>query len=180
MNNVPLLVIELANSRKPKRPSRIREAYLFDPFETRETLLEFLKQIKHPYLNYDGVASLTINLDEIKILREAVEQILSQLINKREFSLNTITRLNESAKYCCWVHQLNRDGTYSDVLQSGTLAGIIASICVMELANCDVTRIKICCRASCGLYFYDMTRNRSALWHAENPCGWRTRSERRK
>lgn len=91
-----------------------------------------------------------------------------------------ITQLNESAKSCCWTHQLKQDGTYSNVLQSGTLAGIIASICVMELAKCDVKRIKICCRTSCGLYFYDTTRNRSALWHAENPCGWRTRSERRK
>lgn len=99
---------------------------------------------------------------------------------KSEFSLNAITQLNERAKYCGWAHQLKRDGTYSDVFQSGTLAGIIASICVMELAKSDVTRIKICCRTSCGLYFYDTTRNRSARWHAENPCGWRTRSERRK
>jgi len=111
---------------------------------------------------------------------DTFEQIVFQLINTKEFLLNAITQLNESAKCCCWVHQLNRDGTYSDVLQSGTLAGIIASTCVMEFAKCDVTRIKTCCRTSCGLYFYDTTRNRSALWHDENPCGWRTRSERRK
>ena len=180
MNNIPLLVLELANSGKPKRPSGIREAYLLDIFETQETLLECLKQLRYPSLNYDGLASLTINIDEIKALREIVEQIVFQLINKEKLSLDTITLLNERAKYCCWVHQLNPDGTYSNVLQSGTLSGIIASICVMELAKCDVTRIKICCRSSCGLYFYDTTRNRSALWHAENPCGWRTRSERRK
>jgi len=180
MNNSPLLAIELANSGKPKRPSGIREAYLFEPFENRETLLKFFEQLKHPYINYDVLTSFTINLDEIKVLREIVEQIIFQLINKKEFSLSAITQLNERAKYCCWAHQLKQDGTYSDVLQSGTLAGILASICVMELAKCDVKRIKICCRISCGLYFYDTTRNRSALWHAENPCGWRTRSERRK
>ena len=180
MNNVPLLSIELANSRKPKRPSGIREAYLFDPFENQKTLLEFLKQLKHPDINYDSLVLLDINLDEIKVLRKTVEQIIFQLINKKEFSLKAITQLNERAKSCCWTHQLKQDGTYSDVLQSGTLAGIIASICIMELAKCDVKRIKICCRTSCGLYFYDTTRNRSARWHAENPCGWRTRSERRK
>ncbi|MDF2565138.1 MAG: zinc finger protein [Massilibacillus sp.] len=180
MNNVPLLVLELANSGKSKRPSGIREAYFSDPFENRETFLEFLKQLKHPNLNLNDSDSLTINLDEIKLLCETVEQIVFQLISKKEFSLNAITNLNESAKDCCWAHQLSQDGTYSDLFQSGTLAGIIASICVMELAKCDVTRIKTCNRIACGLYFYDTTRNRSARWHDENPCGWRTRSERRK
>ena len=180
MNNVPLLVLELANSRKPRRPSGTSKAYLLDLLETRETLLDFLRQLEHPCINYVEVASLIINLDEIKVLRETVEQIVFQLIKNKKFLLHVIAPLNESAKKCCWVHQLNPDGTSSDILQSGTLAGIIASICIVELAKCDVTRIKTCCRTSCGFYFYDTTRNRSALWHAENPCGWRTRSERRK
>ncbi len=180
MNNVPLLVLELSNSRKLKRPSGIREAYLSDPLENRETFLDFLKQLKHPYLKYNSLDTLAINLDKIKDIREAVEQIVFQLTNKKEFELNYITKLNENAKDCCWCYQLNQNGTYSDVFQSGTLAGMIASICVMELAKCDVTRVKTCCRTACGLYFYDTTRNRSALWHNENPCGWRTRSERRK
>ncbi|WP_371364431.1 hypothetical protein [Sporomusa rhizae] len=107
---------------------------------------------------------LTIDLDKIKILRKTVEQIVSQLANKKEFALDSITKLNEIAKDYRWVHQLNQDGTYSDAFQSGTLTGIIASICILETAKCDVTRIKICCRTSCGFYFYDTTRNRSALW----------------
>jgi predicted RNA-binding Zn ribbon-like protein len=30
------------------------------------------------------------------------------------------------------------------------------------------------------LLFYDTTRNRSARFHAENPCGWRAREARRR
>jgi hypothetical protein len=178
--NVPLLVLELANSIKPKRPSGTRNAYLLDPLKSKETLLDFLRQIHHPYIDYDILFSLTIDLDEIKIIREALEQIIIYIVEKKELSTATIIPLNEGAKHCCWVRQLKADGTYSDVLQTGTLVGMIASICILELAKCEFERIKLCCRSQCGLYFYDTTRNRSACWHAENPCGWRTRSERRK
>ena len=179
MNNIPVLALELANSRKPRRPSGIREAYLHDPLETPENLLDFLRQLKYPDISNYELASLCINLDEIRALRKTVEQIVFQLTERKEFT-NAIALLNESAKNCCWVHRLNPDGNYSDVLQFGTLAGLIASICIIEFAKCDTERIKICCRPECGLFFYDKTRNRSALWHAEDPCGWRTRSERRK
>ncbi|HKN98443.1 MAG TPA: CGNR zinc finger domain-containing protein [Pseudonocardiaceae bacterium] len=48
-----------------------------------------------------------------------------------------------------------------------------------EFAECDPTRVKACARQECGHFFYDTTRNRSTLWHAEVPCGWRMRSARR-
>ncbi|MDR3589192.1 MAG: CGNR zinc finger domain-containing protein [Negativicutes bacterium] len=180
MNNVPTLVLELANSRKPKRPSGTRAAYRLDPFETMESLHAFMKQVNYPLPAGNAPAPLVINLDEIKIVRETIEQIVSHLADKKEFRFDAVATLNESAKHCCWIHQLTPDGGCADVSPSGTLAGMIASLCVIELAKCDFTRIKICCRPPCGHYFYDTTRNRSALWHAENPCGWRARSERRK
>ena len=49
-----------------------------------------------------------------------------------------------------------------------------------EIGNCDPTQIRQCARAECSLLFYDMTRNRSARWHAEEPCGWRSRDQRRR
>ncbi len=176
----PLLALELANSKKPRRPSGSRCAYLLDPLKNQETLIDFLEHLQHPSIDYLALASLTINLDEIENIREAVDQILIYILEKQEFLMDAIIILNESAKNCCWVRQLRTDGTYADVMQTGTLAGMIASICVMELAQCDITRIKVCSQAPCTLYFYDTTRNRSARWHAENPCGWRARSERRK
>lgn len=180
MNNIPVLTLELANSRKSRRPSGTRDAYFCDPLESTETLHAFLQQIKHPLLNMDRLTPPAADLDKIKILRETLEQIVSQLTDRMDFRPDAVAILNETAKHCHWVHQLNPDGGYSAVLPTGTLAGMLASICVVELANCDASRIKRCCRLPCGQYFYDTTRNRSARWHAENPCGWRTRSERRK
>lgn len=175
-----LLVLELANSKKPKRPSGERSARIADPLENRERLIEYLLRLNHPYIPYDRLDSLAVDIDEIAGIRDALDQLMMNILAAKEILTGAIVTLNESAKNCCWVRQLRADGTYTEAIQTSTLAGMIASICILELSQCDITRVKVCEQAPCNLYFYDTTRNRSARWHAENPCGWRARSDRRK
>lgn len=175
----PLLVFELANSIKAKRPSGFREAFTSDPLENKESLIAFIKQLDISHIDSKKIDSLEINLEAIKVIRSAVEKILTNLVAKKRFS-SEIRILNELSRDCFWIRQLNRDGSYSEHLKSDSLSGIIASICIMELAASDINRVKICLNAPCGFFFYDTTRNFSARWHAENPCGWRMRSNRRK
>ncbi len=66
-----------------------------------------------------------------------------------------------------------------EVVACGDIIEQMVAVCLDELAACDSTRLKRCLRPECGLLFYDNTRNRSARWHAENPCGWRSRGDRR-
>lgn len=178
-NKKPFLIFELANSKKAKRPSGFREAFMSDPLDNKESLIAFIKQLDISYINSKKIDSLEINLEKIKLIRNAIEKILTNLVAKKKFS-SEIKILNEFSKNCFWTRQLNGDGTNSEYLKSDTLTGIIASICIMELAISDINRIKICSNPLCGFFFYDTTRNLSARWHAENPCGWRMRSNRRK
>ena len=87
--------------------------------------------------------------------------------------------LNSLAARCPWRLSVTPDLSLTETATERDLAGLVASLCVRELTSCDSTRLKVCERQECGLYFYDTSRNRSARWHAENPCGWRERADRR-
>lgn len=176
----PVLVLELANSRKPRRLSGERTASLNDQIESPEKLTKFLNQIQEPALIECGdLALYGLDMDEIRVLRAVIENIVAGIVETGQIPAKDNSLLNSISKACLMINQLNFDCSYSSVIKSGTLAGLMASICIREIGSCDIKRIKACCRPACGLYFYDTTRNRSALWHAEDPCGWRSRSERR-
>lgn len=174
------LVLELANSKKPRRPSGERSARVIDPLENRESLIDFLRILNHPCIPGQDLALLTIDIEQIMLIREALDQILSNIVEHKRIPADSLITLNDCARDCCWARELRPDGTGAEIIKTGNLAGMLASICILELSQCDITRIKVCEQAPCSLYFYDTTRNRSARWHAENPCGWRARSTRRK
>lgn len=74
------------------------------------------------------------------------------------------------------------DGSLREHLrwEDASVSGYLARRLIAELAGLDPARLRRCARAGCGLLFYDTTRSRTQLWHAEDPCGWRERQRRRR
>ncbi len=78
------------------------------------------------------------------------------------------------------IRSINAAMEIEEVILADDPVARLSALCVDELSRCDRRRIKTCARSQCAMYFYDQTRNRSARWHAEDPCGWRSRDERRR
>lgn len=74
------------------------------------------------------------------------------------------------------------DGSLRELLrwEDASPAGSLARQLIGELAALEPARLRRCARDPCGLLFYDSTRSRTQLWHAEDPCGWRERQRRRR
>lgn len=121
------------------------------------------------------------SLAELRRLREATEEIVASVSVDEAPTVprGALSVLNDFAALCTWKGSLSSDLTLTEEAVGDAPAGLLASVCVRELSACDATRLKTCERPECGLFFYDVTRNRSARWHAENPCGWRERAARR-
>jgi hypothetical protein len=62
---------------------------------------------------------------------------------------------------------------------SDPVAGLARRV-IEELGGVDLSRLRQCQRKECDLLFFDVTRSRSQRWHAENPCGWLERQQRRR
>lgn len=61
-----------------------------------------------------------------------------------------------------------------------SVAAGLARRLAAELASLEPKRLRRCARTECDLVFYDATRSRTQVWHAEDPCGWRERQLRRR
>ncbi|GHO99581.1 hypothetical protein KSF_096290 [Reticulibacter mediterranei] len=171
IGSVPTLVLALANTGKMYRPSRQAIATSFDPFTDLQATQDLLRSWE-----IEGLVRET-DLAQLQEVRDAL-QIFIRGCERHDYQWGlALQTLNQFATACHWVHQLSEKGTLVEKL-SGPVAAIIAACCVTELAKLDLTRLKTCCRSECELVFYDTTRNRSAKWHAENPCGWRARAAR--
>jgi predicted RNA-binding Zn ribbon-like protein len=71
---------------------------------------------------------------------------------------------------------LRQDLVWSD----NSIASGLARRLIEELAALEPNRLRCCARTACDLLFYDTTRSRTRRWHAEDPCGWRQRQQRRR
>lgn len=191
-NEIPAIVLALANSRKPKKPSGSRVKLYNDPLAEQEIAIAFIKSLGDP-LNV-GLQDVSVSIDdkfvpEIHQLRESIEHIVEVLATQNQTINNFIDisvplstdldTLNRLSSKCQWIKTLRPDMVITETLLNRDIIGLLATTCINELSNCDPTRIKTCERPECGHFFYDTTRNRSAKWHAEDPCGWRARSDRR-
>lgn len=181
---VPDVVLALANSRRPRRPSGTRTSTYTDPLALPESAQGFLWGLLPDVTPID----IDVCLEDLRLLRKALEEIVTTLTHSNARSTRgsgsripeaSRRLLNSLASRCAWTQRLTLDLNLDEQPVGEDLVGRIASTCVRELADCDPTRLKVCEREECGLFFYDTTRNRSARWHAENPCGWRERAERR-
>ena len=167
----PLTVLALANAGKRYRPSHQAIATSSDPFTDLEATQDLLRS-----WGIEGLVGET-DLEQLQEVQKALQSfIVGRERHDYQFR-NALETLNQFAARCHWTRRLSEAGTLVEKL-SGSIAAMVAARCVTELSQSDLTRLKTCCRPPCELVFYDTTRNRSAKWHAENPCGWRARAAR--
>ncbi|HEY7414326.1 MAG TPA: CGNR zinc finger domain-containing protein [Ktedonobacteraceae bacterium] len=171
IGSFPTLVLALANTGKEYRSSRQTIATSSNPFTNLEATRDLLRSWE--ISGQVGEA----DLEQLQEVQKALQSFISGCEKHDHRFRNALEALNQFAAQCHWVHQLSETGTLVEKL-SGPIAAVVAARCVTELSKVDFTRLKTCCWPPCELVFYDATRNRSAKWHAENPCGWRARAAR--
>lgn len=171
IGRIPTTVLALVNAGKQRRPSRQVETTCSDLFADLETVADPFRQ---------GSRSEPVPESDLESLRQvqtALQSVLA-LWEKRDHQFrDALQTLNRFAGRCHWTRVLKEDGTLAED-PAGSLADLVAARCVIELSQCDLTRLKTCGWPPCELVFYDATRNRSVKWHAEDPCGWRARAAR--
>jgi len=171
IGSIPTTVLALVNAGKGRRPSRQVETTFSDLFADLETVANQFRQ---------GSRSGPVRESDLESLREVQTALLSVLAlwERRDHQFRAALEiLNRFAARCHWTRVLKEEGTLAEE-PAGSLAALVAARCVIELSQCDPARLKTCGRPPCELVFYDTTRNRSAKWHAEDPCGWRARAAR--
>lgn len=172
---VPAFTLALANSGLPRKPSGSRERLVSDPFFEPAGLKAFLATwIWECEARIDAQS-----LASLKTWRDALVEALARP-GGGEIAPHTLAVLNSVAKRVQRVRILAPGLRVVEKSTGASMAEHIAAACLDELAACDTGRIKRCMRPECGLFFYDTTRNRGRRWHAEDPCGWRSRDERRR
>lgn len=176
--------LELANSVKPMRPSGARVATRDDPLISPTSAHGFLER-SGVLSSRRGAGLSERDMTELRDLRDSVEHLLSHLVGqpgagaRRAVPTEGVVVLNRLAGRCRWTLRVAPDLTPSYAPSHNDPVAAVAGLCAQELSECDATRLRVCERPECQRYFYDTTRNRSARWHSEDPCGWRIRSERR-
>lgn len=190
-NEIPKILIALANSRKPRKPSGYRVKLVNDQLADSISAISFLTDLENLGDYAMGAFHEPIDddvLTELHHLREAIEKIIEVLANTNQMNdhssdlclpAQSLSFLNRLSSTCQWTKTIGPNLEMTEIAIDRNLVGLLASKCIRELASFDPSRIKRCERPECGHFFYDTTRNRNAKWHAEDPCGWRSRSDRR-
>ena len=171
IGSIPTTVLALVNAGKRRRPSRQVRTTFSDLFADLETVANPFRQG-----SYSGPVRVS-DLESLRQVQTALQSVLA-LWDRRDHQFQAaLQTLNRFAARCRWTRMLKEDGTLAEE-PAGSLAALVAARCVIELSQCDPTRLKTCGWPPCELVFYDTTRNRSVKWHAEDPCGWRARAAR--
>ncbi len=173
VKTAPALTLALANSGLPQKPPGARERLVSDPLSGSASLKAFLAPwIAEIAIDAESLASL-------KTWRDALVEALGRPAGEA-VAPATLAALNALAGRAHTARLLTPGLRVAERFACPGVAERVAAACLDELAACDASRIKRCARAECGLFFYDTTRNRGGRWHAEEPCGWRSRDERRR
>lgn len=173
IGGTPALTLAIANSAVPRKPAGARERSIDDPFRDRPSLVRFVANrlpTERDAISQNDLARLTR-------WRDALFELLTGYAGGK-VSPTALAIINKEVQRAASIRHISADLAVEVVVCGGLVKQVIAA-CLDELAACDPTRLKRCLRPECGLLFYDTTRNRSARWHAENPCGWRSRGDRR-
>ncbi|MCF3946859.1 CGNR zinc finger domain-containing protein [Acidiphilium sp. AL] len=173
IGNTPTLTLTIANSAIARKPAGSRERRLDDPFRDIEAFIRFASV----WLAAEKVTVSQGDLARMVCWRDALFEILTAFINGTASSA-ALAVVNQEAERALSIRRISAELTIETAV-CDSFVELLVGMCLDELEACDPTRLKRCLRRECGLFFYDKTRNRSARWHAEDPCGWRSRGERR-
>ena len=179
---VPTMTLKIANSGLARRPSGDRRATLNDPFATRETAGAFLREICTDALLRDNRRAVLSSdvLSRLTAWRGALCKLLDTVAAGAQPKPEDLDIVNSAASPAKRIKSLTPTMSAEETILTEDPVARLSALCIDELARCDPHRIKKCARPECAMYFYDQTRNHSARWHADDPCGWRSRDERRR
>lgn len=179
---VPTITLKIANSGLARRPSGDRRATLSDPFATKDAAEAFLSEISADLIHRDRrrPALSSDILSRLTAWRGALCRLLDTVALGSKPKADDLVIVNAAANPAKRIKLLTSTMTAEERVLAEDPVARLSAFCVDELSRCDHHRIKKCARPECAMYFYDQTRNRSARWHAEDPCGWRSRDERRR
>jgi predicted RNA-binding Zn ribbon-like protein len=179
---VPTITLKIANSGLARRPSGDRRATLNDPFATRDAAGAFLCEICADVILRDNrrVALSSDILCRLTAWRGALCRLLDTVAAGAQPKPEDLDVVNSVASPAKRIKFLTSTMGAEETILTEDPVAQLSALCIDELARCDPYRIKKCARPECAMYFYDQTRNRSARWHADDPCGWRSRDERRR
>jgi predicted RNA-binding Zn ribbon-like protein len=174
IGSVPSLTLAIANSAMPRRPARARAHTVNDPFRDGPALDRFARK----WLQGDRLTVGKNDLVRLVRWRNALSAFLAAFAAGNPL-VSALVILNEEVERAKPTRRLSAKLEVEAVASQGLVERLVAN-CVDEIATCDPGRIRRCSRPECSLLFYDTTRNRSARFHAENPCGWRAREARQR
>ena len=178
----PTLTLTIANSALARRPSGDRRATLDDPFATKEKAETFLAAIAADATRRrrPRFAASRDVLARLADWRAALRGLLDALAAGVEPPPECLSVVNAAAERAMRSKLLTSVMAVEETVSADDPVAWLSALCVDELSRCDPRRVKICARPQCGMVFYDQTRNGAARWHAEDPCGWRSRDEKRR
>ena len=179
---VPTLTLEIANSGLARRPSGNRRPTVSDPFATKDAAGAFLSKLfAQPYQRKHRRLAISSNtLARLPAWRGALCRLLNAIVLGVKPNPADLDVINAAVRRVQRVKHLTSTMAMEETIVTDDPVGRLSALCIDELSQCDYRRIKKCARPECAMYFYDQTRSRSARWHAEDPCGWRGRDERRR
>ena len=182
LNAVPTITLKIANSGLARRPSGERRATLNDPFATKDAAGAFLSEICPAVIHRDNrrVALSSDVLSRLAAWRRALCRLLDTVASGAKPKPEDLNIVNCAASPAKRIKSLTSRMACEETILTQDPVARLSALCVDELTRCDHRRIKKCARPECAMYFYDQTRNRGARWHADDPCGWRSRDERRR
>lgn len=163
----------LANLGRPRRPgreaTRSAEPVLPDP----ATAARQLAPLQLGPVSADDLASLR----EVQRVAVEIAEALLDGDTPSLLPLNTLARGSTArVELAATGGRLHKELVWTDTSPAPALARHL----IEELAALEPDRLRRCARPACGLLFYDTTRSRTRRWHAEDPCGWRERQQRRR
>ena len=179
---VPTLTLKIANSGLARRPSGDRRRTFNDPFTMKEAAGAFLSQLfAHVTRRRDLCVAISSNtLSRLMGWRGALCRLLDAIVLGVKPNPADLEIINSAARRVRRVKCLTSTMSVEETVLTEDHVARLSALCIDELSRCDYRRLKKCARQECAMYFYDQTRSRSARWHAEDPCGWRSRDEKRR
>jgi predicted RNA-binding Zn ribbon-like protein len=170
--NDPALIVALANARALRKPTGARARVEHDPLADAAGAGELLA----PFL---GRAVTARELPALRELQATLVAVVDALIEGSPAPFAAFNRLvarYPSDRGLAW----QADGTLraTTKVRRRSAAAILTHRAIDELDGLDVTRLRRCGRAECGLVYYDRSRSGTQRWHSERPCGLRERQRR--
>lgn len=170
----PQALVLLSNLGRPRRPAGAAAAHSEPVLPDPETAARQLTPLTSALVTEDDLPAL-------RLVQRAAVCAATAVLAGAPVDTAVINAL-AGGSTARMVLTSDDDGRLRQTLawDDRSVAAGLARRLAAELASLEPKRLRRCARIECDLVFYDATRSRTQVWHAEDPCGWRERQRRRR